>query len=183
MITIANPRRSWNESLCKIMWWNKLHFWERESRKWKFSRFTCVSQPRRSSAIKFNLVFWNNSFPEVVNDHTKKEPLQPGKRNRGREARERSLGKFGYLCIREILVITWRYARPSFRLQHRYTNNSINRYDTTGNSRCFWREIAWPPGLLEKKNSNNFSTLFLMSRLITWITEIDLERVIKSKGN
>lgn len=36
----------------------------------------------------------------------------------------------------------------------------------------FWREIARPTGLLEKKNKNkveSFYTLFLMSKL-TWIT-------------
>ena len=41
-----------------------------------------------------------------------------------------------------------------------------------------WREIAWPPGLLERKNNNkvvSFSTLLLMLTL-TWITEKELER-------
>ena len=37
------------------------------------------------------------------------------------------------------------------------------RYDITGNSGRFWREIAWPPGLSDKVES--FSTLFLMSTL------------------
>ena len=49
----------------------------------------------------------------------------------------------------------------------------------------FWREIAWPPGLLERKNNNkveSFSTLFLMSTL-TWITEKEIELVIKNKGD
>ena len=46
-----------------------------------------------------------------------------------------------------------------------------------------WKEIAWPPGLLERKNNNkvvSFSTLFLMFTL-TWITEKELERVIENK--
>ena len=41
-----------------------------------------------------------------------------------------------------------------------------------------WKEIAWPPGLLERKNNNkvvSFSTLLLMLTL-TWITEKELER-------
>ena len=41
-----------------------------------------------------------------------------------------------------------------------------------------WKEIAWPPGLLERKNNNkvvSFSTLLLMLAL-TWITEKELER-------
>ena len=45
------------------------------------------------------------------------------------------------------------------------------------------KEIAWPPGLLERKNNNkvvSFSTLFLMFTL-TWITEKELERVIENK--
>ena len=48
------------------------------------------------------------------------------------------------------------------------------------------KKIAWPPGLLERKNNNNnnkvvsFSTLFLMFTL-TWITEKELERVIENK--
>ena len=44
-------------------------------------------------------------------------------------------------------------------------------------------QIAWPPGLVERKNNNkveSFSTLFLMFTL-TWITEKELERVIKNK--
>ena len=45
------------------------------------------------------------------------------------------------------------------------------------------KEIAWPPGLLERKNNNkvvSFSTLFLMFTL-TWITEKELERVTENK--
>ena len=45
------------------------------------------------------------------------------------------------------------------------------------------KEIAWPPGLLERKNNNkvvSFSTLFLTFTL-TWITEKELERVIENK--
>ena len=46
-----------------------------------------------------------------------------------------------------------------------------------------WKEIAWPPGLLERKNNDkvvSFSTLFLMFTL-TWITEKELVRVIENK--
>ena len=46
-----------------------------------------------------------------------------------------------------------------------------------------WKEIPWPPGLLERKNNNkivSFSTLFLMFAL-TWITEKKLERVFEDK--
>ena len=45
------------------------------------------------------------------------------------------------------------------------------------------KEIAWPPGLLERKNNNkvvSFSTLFFMFTL-TWITEKELERVTENK--
>ena len=45
------------------------------------------------------------------------------------------------------------------------------------------KEIAWPPGLLERKNNNkvvSFSTLFLMFTL-AWITEKELERVTENK--
>ena len=44
-----------------------------------------------------------------------------------------------------------------------------------------WKEIVWPPGLLERKNDNkvvSFSTLFFMFTL-SWITE--KERVIENK--
>ena len=44
------------------------------------------------------------------------------------------------------------------------------------------KEIAWPPGLLERKKNNkvvSFSTLFLMFTL-TWITEKELERVTEN---
>ena len=44
-------------------------------------------------------------------------------------------------------------------------------------------KIAWPPGLLERKNNNkvvSFLTFFLMFTL-TWITEKELERVIENK--
>ena len=47
------------------------------------------------------------------------------------------------------------------------------------------KKIAWPPGLLQRKNNNkvvSFSTLFLMFTL-TWITEKELERVIENKGD
>ena len=46
-----------------------------------------------------------------------------------------------------------------------------------------WKEIAWPPGLLKRKNNNKvvfFSTLFLMF-MLTWITEKELGRVIENK--
>ena len=52
-------------------------------------------------------------------------------------------------------------------------------------TRCFWREIVWPPGLLERKNNSkveSFSKLFLISTL-AWITEQELERVIKNRGD
>ena len=51
-----------------------------------------------------------------------------------------------------------------------------------------WKEITWPPGLLErereKKNNKvgSFSTLFLIFTL-TWITEKELERLIENKGD
>ena len=47
----------------------------------------------------------------------------------------------------------------------------------------FWKEIALPPGLLERKNNNkvaSFWTLFCMFTL-TWITEKERERVIENK--
>ena len=45
-----------------------------------------------------------------------------------------------------------------------------------------WKEITWPPGLLERKNNNkvvSFSALFFMFTL-TWITKKELERVIET---
>ena len=58
---------------------------------------------------------------------------------------------------------------------------------TVGNQNAtqgfIWKEIAWPPGLFERKNNNrvvSFSTSFLMFTL-TWITEKELERVIVNK--
>ena len=47
----------------------------------------------------------------------------------------------------------------------------------------FWQEIAWPPGLLERKNNKveSFLTLFFMSTL-TWITEKELDQVLENKG-
>ena len=46
-----------------------------------------------------------------------------------------------------------------------------------------WKEITWPPCLLERKNNNEVvssSALFFMFTL-TWI-EKELERVIENKG-
>ena len=48
-----------------------------------------------------------------------------------------------------------------------------------------WKEITWPPRLLERKNNNkvvSFLALFLMFTL-TWITEKELERVIENEGD
>ena len=56
---------------------------------------------------------------------------------------------------------------------------------STGNPNAtqgfIWKEVAWPPGLLERKNNNkvvSFVALFFMFTL-TWITE--KERVIENK--
>ena len=61
---------------------------------------------------------------------------------------------------------------------------SISRYGNPSATHGFiWKEIAWSPGLLERKNNNkvvSFSTLFLMFTL-TWITEKELEREIENK--
>ena len=43
----------------------------------------------------------------------------------------------------------------------------------------FWREIAWPPGLLERKYNNKVEAFFTL----TWITGKELEREIKIKGD
>ena len=48
-----------------------------------------------------------------------------------------------------------------------------------------WKEITWPPRLLEKTNNNevvSFSAVFFMFTR-TWITEKELERVIENKGD
>ena len=45
-----------------------------------------------------------------------------------------------------------------------------------------WKEITWPPGLLERKKSCLFRHYFFMFTL-TWITEKELERVIENKGD
>ena len=56
---------------------------------------------------------------------------------------------------------------------------------STGNPNAtqgfIWKEVAWPPGLLERKSNNkvvSFVALFFMFTL-TWITE--KERVIENK--
>ena len=49
----------------------------------------------------------------------------------------------------------------------------------------FWKEITWPPGLLQRKNNNKvvyFSELFFMFTL-TWRTQKEPERVIENKGD
>ena len=40
-----------------------------------------------------------------------------------------------------------------------------------------WKEIAWPPRHLEKKNQRYFLCLH------TWITEKELKQVIENKGD
>ena len=53
------------------------------------------------------------------------------------------------------------------------------------NARFYWKDITWPPGLLQRKNNNkvvSFSVLFFMFTL-TWTTEKELERVIENKGD
>ena len=48
-----------------------------------------------------------------------------------------------------------------------------------------WKEIASPPGLLERKNNKkdvSFSTFFFLMFTLTWITEEELGRVIENKG-
>ena len=49
-----------------------------------------------------------------------------------------------------------------------------------------WKEIASPPGLLERKNNKkdvSFSTFFFLMFTLTWITEEELGRVIENKGD
>ena len=67
-------------------------------------------------------------------------------------------------------------------------NNSINRYGNPNASQGFiWKEIAWPPGLLERdKKKTTKSGLFrryFLCYTLTWITEKELERVIENKGD
>ena len=48
-----------------------------------------------------------------------------------------------------------------------------------------WKEITWPPGLLERKNNKkvvSFSAIFFMFTL-TLTTEKELERAIENKGD
>ena len=60
-------------------------------------------------------------------------------------------------------------------------NNSINRYSNPNATQGFiWKEITWPPRLLNKVVS--FSALFFMFTL-TWTTEKERERVIENKGD
>ena len=81
--------------------------------------------------------------------------------------------------------------RPTARTSVRTTgipveNNSINRYGNPNATQGFiWKEIICPRGLLERKNNNkvvSFTALFFMFTL-TRITEKELERVIKNKGD
>ena len=49
-----------------------------------------------------------------------------------------------------------------------------------------WKEIASPPGLLERKNNKkdvSFSTFFFLMFTLTWITQEELGRVIENKGD
>ena len=49
-----------------------------------------------------------------------------------------------------------------------------------------WKEIASPPGLLERKNNKkdvSFSTFFVLMFTLAWITEEELGRVIENKGD
>ena len=49
-----------------------------------------------------------------------------------------------------------------------------------------WKEIASPPGLLERKSNKkdvSFSTFFFLMFTLTWITEEELGRVIENKGD
>ena len=75
-------------------------------------------------------------------------------------------------------------ARPTVRPHHK--NNSINKYGNPNAAQGFiWKEITWPPGLLEKEKNIkvvSFSALFFMFTL-TWITEKELEGVIENKGD
>ena len=51
--------------------------------------------------------------------------------------------------------------------------------------KVLFKEITWPPGLLERKNNNkvvSFSALFFMFTL-TWMTDKQLEPVIENKGD
>ena len=95
--------------------------------------------------------------------------------------------KCGKLPIRENLVITWPYTnRPPDRpsTSQAYQCKIIqSTWQPKCNSRFYFEKIAWPPGLLERKNNNkvvSFSTFFLMFTL-TCITEKELERVIENK--
>ena len=89
--------------------------------------------------------------------------------------------KCGNLPIWEILVITWHYLDPSVRTTGILVNvnNSINWYGNPNATQgSVWKEIAWPPRLLERKNNNKvmcFSTLFFMFTL-AWITEKESAR-------
>ena len=71
--------------------------------------------------------------------------------------------------------------RLPVRPHHKHTNEN----NTTGNSRCFRREIVWPPGLLERKKKQTKSRVFfdVIFYVYKWITEKELERVIENKGN
>ena len=57
---------------------------------------------------------------------------------------------------------------------------------STGIAQCFiWKEIAQPPGLLERKNNNKAvsSLTFFFMFILKWITKKELERVIENKGD
>ena len=73
--------------------------------------------------------------------------------------------------------------------QHRHTHVKLLTQSTGIATQIklkgfFGQEIAWPPGLLKRKNNNkveSFLSLFFMSTL-TWITKKELEQVIENKG-
>ena len=63
-------------------------------------------------------------------------------------------------------------------------NNSISRYGNPNATQGFiWKEIVWPPGLLERKKQQQSRVSFdvIFDVTLTLITEKELERVIENK--
>ena len=53
-------------------------------------------------------------------------------------------------------------------------NNSINSYGNPNATRYFfWREIAWPPGLLEKKKKKTASKSSLLQSYFNFYIHVD----------
>ena len=80
--------------------------------------------------------------------------------------------KFGNLCIREILVVTWPYVRPTTcpSAPEAYQYKQV------------WKEIAWPPGNLEREEKIQSRVFFdVIFDVYTYVDNSERARASDSK--